>query len=149
MDSLRENNIFKLIRAVEQMNNNNIMEFTKAFRHPLGISPILVLAELKSKGPQKQAELAATIGYTRGAMTSIADKLVQLEMAERLYDEQDRRIIRLKITVGGLNALKEAQAIGEEVFTKLFETLSEEEIEQYLHIQEKIVQGIQNRKMKT
>lgn len=146
---MRENNIFKLIRAVEQMNNNNIMEFTKAFRHPLGISPILVLAELKSKGPQKQAELAATIGYTRGAMTSIADKLVQLEMAERLYDEQDRRIIRLKITVGGLNALKEAQAIGEEVFTKLFETLSEEEIEQYLHIQEKIVQGIQNRKMKT
>lgn len=135
-----------MIRAVEQMNNDNIMEFTKAFRHPLGISPILVLAELKSKGPQKQAELAETVGYTKGAMTSIADKLVQLEMAERLYDENDRRTIRLKITTTGLEALKEAQSIGEDVFTKLFDPLSEEEIRQYLLIQEKILQGIQNRK---
>lgn len=143
---MRENNIFKLIRAVEQMNNDNIMEFNKAFRHPLGISPILVLAELKSKGPQKQAELAETVGYTKGAMTSIADKLVQLEMAERLYDENDRRTIRLKITTTGLEALKEAQSIGEDVFTKLFDPLSEEEIRQYLLIQEKILQGIQNRR---
>lgn len=135
-----------MIRAVEQMNNDNIMEFTKAFRHPLGISPILVLAELKSEGPQKQAELAETVGYTKGAMTSISNKLVQLEMAERLYDDNDRRIIRLKITTTGLKALKEAQAIGEDVFTKLFDPLSEEEISQYLLIQEKILQGIQNRK---
>lgn len=143
---MRENNIFKLIRAVEQMNNDNIMEFTKAFRHSLGISPILVLAELKSKGPQKQAELAETVGYTKGAMTSIADKLVQLEMAKRLYDENDRRTIRLEITTTGFQALKEAQTIGEDVFTKLFDPLSEEEIRQYLLIQEKILQGIQNRK---
>lgn len=143
---MRENNIFKLIRVVEHMNNDNIMAFTKAFRHPLGISPILVLSELKSKGPQKQAELAETIGYTKGAMTSIADKLVKLEMAERLYDENDRRTIRLKITEVGLQALQEAQAIGEEVFIKLFEPLSEAEISQYLSIQEKIVQGIQNRR---
>lgn len=122
------------------------MEFTKAFRHPLGISPILVLTELKSKGPQKQAELAETVGYTKGAMTSISDKLVKLEMAERLYDKNDRRTIQLKITDAGREALKEASAIGEGVFTKLFETLSEEEIQQYLLIQEKIVQGIQNRK---
>lgn len=143
---MRQKNIFKLIRAVEQMNNDNIMEFTKAFRHPLGISPILVLAELKLKGPQKQAELAETVGYTKGAMTNISDKLVKLEMAERLYDENDRRTIQLKITDAGREALEEASAIGEDVFTKLFETLTEEEIHQYLLIQEKIVQGIENRK---
>ena len=143
---MKQKNIFKLIRAVEQMNNENIMQFTKAFQHPLGISPILVLSELRTKGPQKQAELAETIGYTKGAMTSIAEKLVNLGFAERLYDETDRRTIQLQITIAGENALKEAQAIGEDVFIRLFETLSEEEINQYLMIQEKIVQGIQSRK---
>jgi DNA-binding MarR family transcriptional regulator len=143
---LNQTNIFKLIQAIEQMNNDNIMRFTKAFPYPLGISPILVLSELRTKGPQKQVELAETVGYTKGAMTNIATKLVNLGLAERLYDENDRRIIQLKITAAGEQALAEAQKIGKDVFTQLFEVLSEEEINQYLMIQEKLVRSIHDRK---
>jgi len=143
---LQQANIFKLIHAVELMNNENIKRFTKAFPYPLGISPILVLLELQKKGPQKQVELAETVGYTKGAMTSIAAKLVNLGLVERLYDENDHRTIRLDITAEGKKALVIAQEIGQEVFMQLFEVLNEEEINQYLHIQEKLVQGIQNRK---
>ncbi|PKR84441.1 MarR family winged helix-turn-helix transcriptional regulator [Heyndrickxia camelliae] len=143
---MQQANIFKLIHAVELMNNENIKRFTKAFPYPLGISPILVLLELQKKGPQKQVELAETVGYTKGAMTSIAAKLVNLGLVERLYDENDHRTIRLDITAEGKKALVIAQEIGQEVFMQLFEVLNEEEINQYLHIQEKLVQGIQNRK---
>ncbi len=132
---------------IEQMNNANIIRFTKAFPYPLGISPILVLNELHLKGPQKQAELAETIGYTKGAMTSIAEKLVKLGLAERLYDQADRRTIRLMITDEGEKALVKAQSIGKEVFIQLFEVLNEEEIAQYLLIQEKLVQGLQDKKL--
>jgi len=130
---------------IEQMNNVNIIRFTKSFPYPLGISPILVLNELQTKGPQKQAELAETIGYTKGAMTNIAEKLVKLGLAERLYDPSDRRTIRLQITTEGEKALLKAQSIGQEVFIQLFEVLNEEEIAQYLLIQEKLVQGIQDK----
>lgn len=122
------------------------MRFTKAFSYPIGISPILVLSELRTKGPQKQVELAETVGYTKGAMTNIANKLVNLELAERLYDENDRRTIKLKITAAGEQALTEAQNIGKDVFTQLFEVLNEEEINQYLRIQEKLVKRIQDRR---
>lgn len=142
---LKQTNIFKLIHMVEQVNNANIIRFTKAFPYPLGISPILVLNELHAKGPQKQAELAETLGYTKGAMTSIAEKLVKLDLAERLYDPTDRRIIRLQITAEGKEALTKAQAIGKEVFVQLFEVLDEAEITQYLLIQEKLVQGTQQK----
>lgn len=141
---MQQTNIFKLIHAIEWMNNENIKRFTKAFPYPLGISPILVLLELQKKGPQKQVELAETVGYTKGAMTSIATKLVNLGLVERLYDENDHRTIRLNITEEGKNALIKAQEIGKEVFMQLFEVLNEEEINQYLHIQEKLIQGIQN-----
>ena len=130
---------------IEQVNNANIIRFTKAFPYPLGISPILVLNELHVTGPQKQAELAETIGYTKGAMTSIAEKLVKLGLAERLYDPSDRRTIRLQITDEGQSALAKAQSIGKEVFVQLFEVLDDEEIAQYLRIQEKLVQGIQQK----
>lgn len=128
---------------IDKMNNANIIRFTKAFPYPLGISPILVLNELNMKGPQRQAELAETIGYTKGAMTSIAEKLVKLGLAERLYDEADRRTIRLQITQEGKNALVTAQQVGQEVFIQLFDVLNDEEIAQYLSIQEKLVRGIE------
>ncbi|MFF6014383.1 MarR family winged helix-turn-helix transcriptional regulator [Lysinibacillus fusiformis] len=142
---MKQTSIFKLIHMIEQVNNANIIRFTKAFPYPLGISPILVLNELQVKGPQKQAELAETIGYTKGAMTSIAEKLVKLGLAERLYDPSDRRTIRLDITDEGKVALSKAQSIGKEVFVQLFEVLDDTEIAQYLQIQEKLVQGIQNK----
>jgi len=142
---LKQTSIFRLIHMIDQMNNANIIRFTKEFPYPLGVSPILVLSELKHKGPQRQAELAETIGYTKGAMTSIAEKLVKLGLAERLYDENDRRTIRLQITEEGKNAFNKAQDVGKDVFIQLFEVLNEEEIEQYLLILEKLVQGIKDR----
>lgn len=145
---MKQANIFKLIQAIEQITNDNIMRFTKEFPYPLGISPILVLHELRAKGPQKQVELAETVGYTKGAMTSIASKLVDLGLAERLYDQNDRRTIQLKITAAGEQALTEAQKVGQKVFTQLFDVLDDEEIIQYLAIQEKLVKSIQDRKKK-
>jgi DNA-binding MarR family transcriptional regulator len=143
---MNQTNLFKLIRAIEKINNENIIRFTRAFPYPLGISPILVLAELRDKGPQKQIDLAETLAYTKGAMTNIAVKLVDLGLAERLYDENDRRAIQLNITSAGEKALSKAQAIGQEVFLQLFEVLTEEEINHYLNIQEKLVKGIQDKK---
>ena len=143
---MKQTTIFRLIQMVEQMNNSNIMRFTKAFRYPIGISPILALSELQRKGPQKQVELADTIGVTKGAMTSIANKLVKLNLAERLYDENDRRTIQMNITAEGKQALAEAQEIGQEVFMELFDVLSEAEVNQYLSLQEKLIRGIDERK---
>jgi DNA-binding MarR family transcriptional regulator len=144
--SMKQKDIFKLIHAIEQINNENIIRFTKSFPYPLGISPILVLAELKTKGPQKPVELAGTLGYTKGAMTNIATKLVSLGLAEKLDDEYDRRSTYLTITSNGKKALAEAQEIGKDLFMQHFEVLNEEEINQYLAIQEKLVKAIQDKK---
>lgn len=146
---MEQANIFKLIHAIEKMNNHNIIQFTKQYPYPLGISPILVLSELRQKGPQKQVELAETLGYTKGAMTNIANKLVNLEFVDRLNVKQDKRANQLSITSTGEKALVEAQEIGKEMFVDLFQVLTEEEIDQYLSIQEKLLQGIEDRIQKS
>lgn len=136
---MEKTNIFHLINAVEQLNNGNIIRFTKKFSYPLGISPILVLAELKNKGPRKQIELAELVGLTKGALTNISTKLVNLSLVERLYEEEDRRTIRLKITDKGLAALEEAQSIGNEIYTELFASFSEAELQEYIRLQTKLM----------
>lgn len=124
---------------IEQMNNENIVQFTKKFQYPIGISPILVLLELRDHGQLKQVELADRLGYTKGAMTSIANKLVTNQLVERVFDESDRRTIRLSITEKGKQALNEANEIGKGIYLDLFSALTPEEVQMYLALQQKIL----------
>lgn len=135
-----ENNIFELIRAVEQYNNEQIIRFTRTFPHNIGISQILVLSKLARKGPQMQSKLANELGYTPGAMTNIADKLLKEECAQREYDLEDRRIVMLAITEKGKRVLQEAIELGNKLGQEIFSVLTKEEIEQYLAIQKKLLQ---------
>lgn len=139
MLSITKENIFQLIHMTELINNENIVKFTKKFQYPIGISPILVLLELRENGLLKQVELADRLGYTKGAMTSIANKLVSNQLAERVFDENDRRIIRLCITEKGKQALFEANKIGKEIHLDLFSALTTEEIQIYVALQQKIL----------
>jgi len=143
---LQEKDLFELIHMIDKINNENIVRFTKAFPYPLGISPILVLSDLKKNGVQKLVDLADKLGYTKGAMTNIATKLLDLGLAEKVFDETDRRVIQLRITPTGEKALSEAQAIGQTLFMQHFEALNEEEINQYFNIQEKLLKHIEDQK---
>ncbi|WP_234032361.1 MarR family winged helix-turn-helix transcriptional regulator [Lentibacillus cibarius] len=132
-------NIFKLIRAVEMFNNETIIRFNQSYSHPIGISSILVLLELRQKGPIKSSAIAKALSYTPGAMTNIANKLIKGGYAVRKYDEQDRRQVLLAITEQGQQALVDAQKAGEALHKDLFAILTEEEIQQFQTIYEKLL----------
>ena len=136
---MNKTDIFQLIRTVELFSNEAIIRWNKSFGHSIGISPILVLSELKSKGPQKQTVLANNLGYTPGAMTNIANRLIRHGLAERKYNENDRRNVLLEMTEKGCYLLNEAQQKGHELRAELFQVLTDEEIEQFLAIQKKLI----------
>ena len=142
MIEIDERNIFELIRASEQLSNEMVFRWTKSFPQNLGISPILVLHELKEQGPQKQTELANKLGYTPGAMTNISNRLIKAGYASRLNDEKDRRIVRLALTESGVAFLKKAQQKGTELRKSIFENLEDEEVKQYLQIHQKLLKNL-------
>ena len=135
-------NLFKLIHTVEAVTNESIVMWNDAFPHNLGISPILVLGELERGGAQNQMKLAELLGFTGGAMTNIAGKLVKMDLAIRRSNEQDRRQVLLEITEEGVKVLTEAQALGQKQHMELFEVLDTDEVAQYLAINEKILNNL-------
>ncbi|TCS95454.1 MarR family winged helix-turn-helix transcriptional regulator [Hazenella coriacea] len=141
---MEKTDIFELIHTMELFTNQAIIQWTKSFPYPLGISPILTLAELQNKGPQKQSVLAHSLGFTPGAMTNIANKLIKLDYAERQFDESDRRIVYLAITDEGKRVLKFAHLKGQELRIELFKTLSESERAQLLNIYKKLLSEFKN-----
>ena len=136
------NDLFKLIHTVEAVTNESIVLWNDAFPHNVGISPILVLGELKRNGPQNQMKLAEILGFTGGAMTNIAAKLVKSGLAVRRFNANDRRQVLLEITPEGISVLLEAQELGKKQHLEMFEALSEEEIAQFLTINEKILNDL-------
>src|SRR5699024_10178712 len=107
------------------------------------VPQILVLFILQQKGTRKQSELANELGYTPGAMTNIATGLIKEDYAKRVYDESDRRIVRLDITDKGKMILDQDQQTGHEMREQLFSVLTEEEVQQYLAIQQKLLRNMQ------
>ena len=144
---MNQENLFDLIHPIEQISNEHIVEFTSRFSYPIGVSSILVLAELKKNGALRQSDLADKLDYTKGAVTHIASKLVSNQLAERLSDEDDRRTVYLRITDKGIIALSEAQKIGESIFLELFQALSKEELHEYLRLQRKLLEGMKSKRL--
>lgn len=67
---------------------------------------------------------------SRPNMTSYIDKLVKDGMVERIPDEKDRRIIRIKLTSGGMEFIKKSRLIVEENMSENLSSLNAEELEE-------------------
>ncbi|MDY0409767.1 MarR family winged helix-turn-helix transcriptional regulator [Virgibacillus soli] len=136
--------IFELIRVTELLNNETVIRFMDLFNENVGISQILVLSQLQQNGPQMQSWLAKRLGYTSGALTGIANKLIKENYAVRKYDETDRRIVLLAITEKGTELLQNAQKLGQKMETEVYSVLSEAESNQILTIHRKLLDHMLN-----
>ncbi|MDN6627047.1 MAG: MarR family transcriptional regulator [Pisciglobus halotolerans] len=130
----------ELLYSVRQYTQSVMNKWLQNFPYSVSISALLVLEELKKNGPQKQITLTKLLKLTPGAMTNIAAKLVSEEYAERVYNVQDRRITRLKITDTGMGLLKIAYETNEELNADLLNTLSDEEKDLFIKLLKKVSQ---------
>ncbi|MFK2825413.1 MarR family transcriptional regulator [Bacillus sp. B190/17] len=130
--------IFDLLHTMDQVTNKLIIHWNKTFNESLGISHILVLSHLNDHGKSRPSDIAKSLGLTPPSLTHLSEKLIQKELAVRLADENDRRILYLDITDAGHTILEKAHLEGQELRKKLFEKLTIEEREQLLAIYKKL-----------
>ena len=83
-------------------------------------------------------ELAEFTGVTPGAITQFVDTLVEKGLVMREGDAADRRVVRMKITKLAIDQFEKFRQKHFESFGKVFEVLTNEEIEQLLSLLEKI-----------
>jgi DNA-binding MarR family transcriptional regulator len=98
-----------------------------------------ILSIVSEKVSPTMREVADRLYITPPSATAIVEGLVKENNLERIFDENDRRIVRLKITKRGEKTLKEQK---ENVFmgmTKVFDILSEKEKNEFSNILKKII----------
>lgn len=93
-----------------------------------------VLEFLNREGESKMTELAHFTNVTTAAMTGIVDRLVRDGYVERVYDNNDRRIVKVKLTQSGCSVANKICERRRHMVVKVFAKISEEERRQYLNI---------------
>lgn len=116
--------------------------FLKQFDKQLNFSQVMLLAYIKRNGQTQPSILAKELGFTYGAITSMVNKLVKAGYLIRITEVTDRRAILLDITPTGVALLDEAESLGIDIRNKVYSILSEEEVEQMIHIQNKLLKYV-------
>ncbi|KQR53716.1 hypothetical protein ASF88_02325 [Leifsonia sp. Leaf336] len=110
-----------------------------AASYGLGVSDMKALDLLMRNGPQTAGQLGAALGLTSGAVTGIADRLIQRGFARRETDAADRRRVLLsadfEVLTSGPNVY---QWIGE-AFRALHDSLTTEQLEFLTRYQEEAI----------
>lgn len=94
------------------------------------VTQFRLLHMLKSQGMQRVAEVAEYLCITPGAVTGIADRLIEKGLMERVRSEEDRRVVYLQITPAGEEQFLSMQKIQNEAVAAMFRYLPERDVEE-------------------
>jgi DNA-binding MarR family transcriptional regulator len=96
-----------------------------------GLTESLLFSLFKiSKECDKVSDLSQYLEVTSGAATGIIDKLEYLQLVERLRLNDDRRVIRIRLTSQGVEKVKKVEEKMNNIYQEIFNDLSSEEFSQ-------------------
>jgi DNA-binding MarR family transcriptional regulator len=101
---------------------------------------LYVIAESQ---PISLKKLADAIHLTPGAITQLVDSLVEANYVTRTPSEQDRRVSVVTLTPEGTRTIAAMRRSKEELFTKIVDGLSDEELHAFVGVQRKMLQYLE------
>ena len=115
---------YKLYRQIGALEMQKIRSSQQT---DLSSSELMILNAIAEKAQPTMSELAGDIHVTQGTLTVAVNRLVKKGYVERHRMQEDRRIIRTKLTRQGLNALAVDRAFREELSDWQKSALGEED----------------------
>ena len=100
----------------------------------LTIPQVFIMEFLSSQGESKMSDLAKSMRVTTANMTGLVERLVRSGCVERVFDPQDRRIIKVRLTRQGETNMKKISDHRREAIIKVFGKISDGDREDYLRI---------------
>lgn len=93
-----------------------------------------ILNVLKKEDEQRMTDIARLLNVTTAAATGIVDRMVRSGYVTRVYDPQDRRIIRIRLSAKGAEVVQRIISHRRQMIMDTFGKISQQEREEYLRI---------------
>lgn len=145
-NNTRHDLIDRLRGELDQMAWRNLRRAEDMLR-PYGLTfpQLLVLSFLKRLGPDlEMSRIASLSGLPASTITSIMDRLVKRDLAERTPGTTDRRIVTGSITQQGSDVLALMESHRDQAITEILEDFSKDEILTILKLIDRYVSHTKN-----
>lgn len=128
------------LREMFEVQNEIQMIFPHVFENVLAAEGITIPQGMTLKALKEQdrlcrmSDLAAVRFLTPAAVTGIVDRLIHLDLVERRFDENDRRVILLALTPRGNATVAAIQEKVEAIMSRFFEGVPENDRAAFLRV---------------
>ena len=89
---------------------------------------MFVLKVVRMHGDVRMSEIGRHMGISKPYMTALVDKLISEGLVERAPDPDDRRVVNVRITCAGKEAIKDFEKCTRETVLKNLSSLDSEDI---------------------
>lgn len=103
--------------------------FKQAHKSSMSLETYYALQMLRERGPITMSEFAHFMKSTKQQATRTINALIDYKFVERLYDEHDRRIIKVRITDVAIRFMEENVCLHSEMTKSVKSNLSQEEVQ--------------------
>ena len=87
----------------------------------------------------KMKDIAEHLRISMSSATQLIDRMILLEMVERFFDVNDRRIVLISITKKGTEMILQRKKEIKSNFKEALTNLTQAEIDEYIRIQRKMI----------
>jgi len=101
-------------------------------------SQFYILHQLDQKGNCTVGELADSMAVKPSAITAMIDRLDKHGFVVRDRDENDRRVVHIRLTAAGIETLKRVKKYRMGILQHYLSHLTAEELESMIHVFEKL-----------
>jgi DNA-binding MarR family transcriptional regulator len=104
----------------------------------ISFSQVVVLEFLREKRVCKMNDIAKNFSVTTSAVTGLVDRMVKSRLLERGADPADRRVVLVKMTKNGEEAVNKLTKARTDMIMSVFGKLTRKERSAYIGILEKV-----------
>ena len=133
------NNEFKAVIGIMRASNLLVGDLKKTLKnYPINATEFAVMKFLSSKGEKSIQEIRDRILLASGSATYVVDNLEKKGYVNRKVSQKDKRVTYIKLTKIGENLMDDIFPIHKINTKKIFDDLTEEELDTLKEILKKI-----------
>ena len=121
--------LFRLMRVI--MHNPNPIEELEA----LPLAQLRLLWTVRFSPDTTMKDFSERLDVSQSTITQLAERLIKRGLIERFHDEQDRRVVRLRMSILGMELLGKTEKQRHETEVAIWNALNEQQ-------REKVLQGL-------
>lgn len=136
---MSEANLAQFADRLDQIMPVFLREFARhqaaeLYKGKITMPQFLTLVFINGQGQTRMTDLARFMHVTTAAVTGTVDRLVNSGYCARVFEPNDRRIIKVKLTSKGVELIKRIKEKKRRMIIDIFGRISQKEREDYLRI---------------